>query len=170
MEELKQNDQSAVSIKPRLAIPYNALEIIPQRLYFAQVDGKLSDDENYHYFNIDAILTYVPFYSDFGPLNLGHTYRFCQLINTKLNSKKLGGRAIIYYCARNPQAINNAVVLIGIYQVSDRMLSFTPTSLYFSFMYHGEQSFDQLSPFPPPDYLSLRCPCFNLLQLMFTYS
>jgi hypothetical protein len=37
-----------------------------------------------HFFCIDTTLLYGAFFTDFGPLNLGCTYRFCMMVNNKL--------------------------------------------------------------------------------------
>lgn len=65
----------------------DALEIIPNKLYFL-VTGPFVNLSALHstslLLNIDSELVYEPFFADFGPLNLGCTYRFCQKINTLL--------------------------------------------------------------------------------------
>ncbi len=37
-----------------------------------------------HLFSVEETLRYVPFYNDFGPLNLGCLYRYCKLVIEKL--------------------------------------------------------------------------------------
>jgi hypothetical protein len=39
-------------------------------------------------------MIYWNFYLDFGPLNLGHVYRFCQLLNNKLSEPKFKEKII----------------------------------------------------------------------------
>lgn len=75
---------------PQSVLPsslFNAIEILPQRLYWlptfstnrpSAMDG--------HLFNLDNELVYEPFFADFGPLNLGHTYRYCELLIEKVGA------------------------------------------------------------------------------------
>merc|ERR1719285_1435229 len=76
-----------------------------------------SDEVSLHFFTIDNILRYEPFFVDFGPLNLACLFRFCMLLNYKLNDKKLEDSEIYFFTAHDSQHIANASVLIGAYQV-----------------------------------------------------
>jgi len=103
----------------------NAQVIIPGRLFFMVVkcrakknDKSAANDKvNRHFFTIDNTMRYEPFYEDFGPLNLGWLFRFCKLLNFKLNDEKLKDSEIYYFTAHDPRCIANASVLIGAYQV-----------------------------------------------------
>jgi hypothetical protein len=66
-----------------------ANEIIKDRFYFATLRCKPRSTSRTHYFCIDTELTYENFYSDFGPLNLAHVYRYCSKVNKKLKSSTL---------------------------------------------------------------------------------
>jgi cell division cycle 14 len=65
-----------------------------------------------HFFCIDNELVYWNFFLDFGPLNLGQTYRFCALLNNKLSDPRLKDKVIYFYSATNPQKRANAVFLL----------------------------------------------------------
>ena len=65
-----------------------------------------------HFFSIDNDMIYWNFYLDFGPLNLGHVYRFCLLMNAKLKDPKLADKLIYFYSAEHPHKRTNAVFLI----------------------------------------------------------
>jgi hypothetical protein len=65
-----------------------------------------------HFFCIDNDMVYWNFYLDFGPLNLGHVYRFCLLMNAKLKDPKLQDKLIYFYSAEHPHKRTNAVFLI----------------------------------------------------------
>merc|ERR1719474_1019669 len=101
-----------------------AHEIIPGRLFFMVAKPAknkeitaASDTVNRHFFTIDNTLRYEPFFVDFGPLNLACLFRFCMLLNYKLNDEKLKDSEIYYCTAHDAQCIANASVLIGAYQV-----------------------------------------------------
>ena len=100
-----------------------ALELLPRRLYFAGLPAPPSAETqaalpHCHFFSIDTMLTYVPFYRDFGPLHLGCAFRFCQLLHAKLSAPKLKDKVVVYYCAPRPTFVANAACLVGIYQVA----------------------------------------------------
>ena len=65
-----------------------------------------------HFFSIDNEMVYWNFYLDFGPLNLGHCYRYCMLINNKLNDKKLKDKVIYHYSSSHVHKRTNAAFLI----------------------------------------------------------
>ncbi len=76
-----------------------AIEYIPGRLYYVALQSTPADTTSEHFFSTDNTLVYWNFFLDFGPLNLGQTYRFCQQLNNKLNDPALKGKTIYYYCS-----------------------------------------------------------------------
>lgn len=62
----------------------NTVEVIPGKLYWTSTSELPKDTTTTHYFNIDNELVYEPFFNDFGPLNLGKTYRYCRLLEKKV--------------------------------------------------------------------------------------
>lgn len=94
-----------------------AIEIITGRLYFVSSKTPMRDTERMHCFTTDQTLVYEPFFSDFGPLNLSHLYRFCKALQAKLNNPKFKDRQLVYYCSTKPQFRANAAALIGCFQV-----------------------------------------------------
>lgn len=76
-----------------------------------------------HLFSIDNELVYWNFFLDFGPLNLGHTYRFCQMLNNKLKDPRLTNRTIYYYSGSHPHKRTNAAFLICAWSVLYRGLT-----------------------------------------------
>ncbi|GJQ12501.1 hypothetical protein GpartN1_g4292.t1 [Galdieria partita] len=65
------------------------------------------------FYSVDDLLTYEPFCSDFGPLNLGQLYRFIQLTDKKFVDARES--CIYFYCRDNDKYITNAAILIGGY-------------------------------------------------------
>lgn len=102
--------------------------IIPERLYFMAVKSRPKVTPKKHFFCIDNILRYEAFFIDFGPLNLGCLYKFCELLNAKLKDKALASAAIHFYTANDSQKIANASYLIGSFMVL--YLGFTPEEAY----------------------------------------
>ena len=54
------------------------------RLYFTFVEYALEDTKEVRYFCVDDALLYQRFASDFGPLNMAMTYRFCVVVQKLL--------------------------------------------------------------------------------------
>mmetsp|Transcript_1277 Transcript_1277/g.1725 ORF Transcript_1277/g.1725 Transcript_1277/m.1725 type:complete len:444 (+) Transcript_1277:93-1424(+) len=94
-----------------------AIEIIKDKFYFLSTKNVLKDTEECHFFNTDNILCYEPFFSDFGPLNLGLTYRFCKNLIAIFKSAKYKGKKIVYYCGTKPQYKANSACLVAAYMI-----------------------------------------------------
>eukprot|EP00002_Diphylleia_rotans_P019911 TRINITY_DN3850_c0_g1_i3.p1 TRINITY_DN3850_c0_g1~~TRINITY_DN3850_c0_g1_i3.p1 ORF type:complete len:477 (-),score=53.02 TRINITY_DN3850_c0_g1_i3:601-2031(-) len=92
-----------------------AIEVIPERFYFASLRITPRDNERATFFSIDNQLVYLHFFHDFGPLNLGQLYRFCQIVKTRLQDAR--GRRVYMYSSVDPHKRANAAFLIGGYLV-----------------------------------------------------
>merc|ERR1719331_1547653 len=57
------------------------------------------------------------FFADFGPLNMGQTYRYCKLLQKYLSDPKLAKKRIVHYTSPEAQPRHNAAVLICLFQV-----------------------------------------------------
>ncbi|PNW87019.1 hypothetical protein CHLRE_02g105400v5 [Chlamydomonas reinhardtii] len=68
-------------------------------------------------YSIDDSLLYEPFFADFGPLNLGRTFRFCQQTKQLLQEAERHGKRLYLYTGPHAHQKANAAVLVGIYQV-----------------------------------------------------
>ena len=89
--------------------------ILPDLLYFVSLPSPESArrTSSAHFFSIDSILLYEPFFGDFGPLNLGCLYRFCETLNAKIKRARETGKVVYYYCGARLQFRSNAAVLMG---------------------------------------------------------
>eukprot|EP00927_Polykrikos_kofoidii_P063030 TRINITY_DN57836_c0_g1_i1.p1 TRINITY_DN57836_c0_g1~~TRINITY_DN57836_c0_g1_i1.p1 ORF type:complete len:410 (-),score=51.74 TRINITY_DN57836_c0_g1_i1:110-1339(-) len=94
-----------------------AIEILPDKLYWVAVRTIPRDTARSHYFSIDHELVYEPFCADFGPLNLAMVYRYCKLLEAKFNDSVNAQRRIIHYCSHDPKRRANAAFLLCAYQV-----------------------------------------------------
>jgi cell division cycle 14 len=90
------------------------VEFIPGKLYFVALSANplASKVPNSHFFSIDNEMVYWNFYLDFGPLNLGHTYRFMQILNKKLRDPKLNDKVIYFFSSTHAHKRTNAAFLI----------------------------------------------------------
>mmetsp|Transcript_67238 Transcript_67238/g.218963 ORF Transcript_67238/g.218963 Transcript_67238/m.218963 type:complete len:405 (-) Transcript_67238:343-1557(-) len=97
----------------------DAVELVPNRLYWATLNSPTlpRDTIRSHYFSIDKVLVYEPFFADFGPLNLGQTYRYCKMLDDILKDPNNRGKRIIHCCSADPKRRSNAAYLVCAYLV-----------------------------------------------------
>lgn len=112
-------------------------EYIKNVLYFATVrQGKtLKNTVDTHYFSIDNELVYENYYSDFGPLNLGCVYKYCRILNEKIDLY-LNKQTIVHYTSIEPKKKANSAFLLGCYGVL--YLSLTPRDALKPLLVHGQ--------------------------------
>lgn len=81
------------------------------------------------YFCTDSTLIYTAFFADFGPVDLGLTYTFCQQLHEILRTAAAAKKSVVYYCANHPHKRANSAVLLLAYLVSP--FHFLPNNLEF---------------------------------------
>ncbi|OMJ92323.1 hypothetical protein SteCoe_4987 [Stentor coeruleus] len=96
----------------------SAVEIIPGKLYWISDKTPPKNQVNSYYFCIDNELVYQPFCSDFGPLNLGMTYKFCVELERLLKNQLYSTYKIYHYTSLIPQKRVNAAYLMGAFQIA----------------------------------------------------
>eukprot|EP00388_Colpodella_angusta_P007836 GDKJ01021860.1.p1 GENE.GDKJ01021860.1~~GDKJ01021860.1.p1 ORF type:complete len:500 (-),score=88.74 GDKJ01021860.1:937-2436(-) len=95
----------------------NTVEVIPGRLYWTSSAEIPKDTSSVHYFNVDRDFVYDPFFNDFGPLNLGKTYRYCRLLEKKLEDASLRDKKIVHHCYDEKAYRSNSCFLICAFMV-----------------------------------------------------
>ena len=81
--------------------------------------GPNKNSANYVLFTNDKSLVFTSFFADFGPLDLGLTYKFCtQLCETMVKAKDKG-KPVLYSCSSHPHHRSNGAVLICAFMVSN---------------------------------------------------
>mmetsp|Transcript_15097 Transcript_15097/g.37794 ORF Transcript_15097/g.37794 Transcript_15097/m.37794 type:complete len:613 (+) Transcript_15097:111-1949(+) len=106
--------------------------IIPNQLYFMCVRNqeKVQEIQEWQrnnavagdrvFFCPDSELQYFPFCADFGPMNLGTTYRFICMLRVKLDQAKRLGKKLVYFTMADAVSRTNAACLIALYLVLER--------------------------------------------------
>jgi cell division cycle 14 len=92
-------------------------EILPNRLYWMSDSKSPQCIKNGFTFSVDQQLIYIPYFSDFGPLNLAQMYRFVKELNKILTTPAYAGHAIVHYTSSDSSKRANAAFLMGAYQV-----------------------------------------------------
>lgn len=93
------------------------VEIIPKRLYWISDNKPPRGNNKAFFFCIDNDLKYIPFFSDFGPLNLAQTYRFVIELDKLLENPSFKESPIYHYCSCDTANRANAAYLMGAYQI-----------------------------------------------------
>jgi cell division cycle 14 len=69
------------------------------------------------YFSIDDTLLYNRFHADFGPLHIGHLYRFAVQLHEILAEPANHDRGVVLWSKNNPKARANAACILACYMV-----------------------------------------------------
>ncbi|KAK3300016.1 protein-tyrosine phosphatase-like protein [Chaetomium fimeti] len=70
-----------------------------------------------YYFTVDDTLLYNAFHHDFGPLHIGHLYRFALQFHEILGAKENKDRPIVFWSRADPRSRANASCLLACYMV-----------------------------------------------------
>lgn len=74
---------------------------------------------NYVTFTNDCSLVFTSFFADFGPLDLGHTHKFCTQLQDTMSRAKEKNKPVLYCCSNHPHHRSNGAVMICAYMVSE---------------------------------------------------
>lgn len=96
----------------RLVICTNA-----DRIYLGAYDHPPADTPDLVYFTVEDALPFNAFHLDFGPLHIGHLYRFAVVLHNILNEEANQGKAIVFYSSCGPKERANAACLLCCYMV-----------------------------------------------------
>ena len=58
------------------------------------------------YFSVDKHLLYNAFHADFGPLHIGHLYRFAVMLHEVLGDPENEGRPVVFWCNADSRSMN----------------------------------------------------------------
>ncbi|KAI0483269.1 phosphatases II [Xylariaceae sp. FL0804] len=70
-----------------------------------------------YYFSVDDSLLYNAFHHDFGPLHIGHLYRFALHFHDVLGAKENQDRPIVFWSRADPRSRANASCMLACYMV-----------------------------------------------------
>ncbi|KAJ3080123.1 Dual specificity protein phosphatase cdc14a [Quaeritorhiza haematococci] len=101
----------------------NAREFIRDKLYFTWLSQPPQQYPNVHFFTVDNVLVYINFYSDFGPSNIAHVMRFCEIVKEKFENPINAGKKLCLYSSMENDKRANAAFLICAYMVVVHKLS-----------------------------------------------
>jgi len=93
------------------------VEIIKDKLFWISSKNPPKNQPNAYFFNIDEDLVYEPFFADFGPLNIGKTYRFIQELDKLLNDANYAKSKFYHHTNLDMAKRANSAYLMGAFQV-----------------------------------------------------
>ncbi|KAL2757139.1 hypothetical protein ACRALDRAFT_2101672 [Sodiomyces alcalophilus JCM 7366] len=70
-----------------------------------------------YYFTVDDMLLYNAFHHDFGPLHVGHLYRFALHFHDVLGAEENKDRPIVFWSRADPRSRANAACILACYMV-----------------------------------------------------
>ena len=94
------------------------VEIIPDKLYWISDTKPPKGIQNAFYFCVDKDLKYMPFFSDFGPLNIAQVIKFVSELEKLLQSPMSRNIMIFHYTDMVSANRVNAAFIMGCFMVS----------------------------------------------------
>jgi len=110
--------QSCVSAFVAASHIYFAFWLDKLYMTFHPEDSAARSSPNYVLFTNDKSLVFTSFFADFGPLDLGHTVKFCNQLQDTIARAHTSGKPVVYSCSDHPHARSNGAAMICAYMVS----------------------------------------------------
>jgi cell division cycle 14 len=99
------------------SIDSKSVEIIKDKLYWISDKNPPKNQPNAFFFNIDNDLVYQPFFADFGPLDMGKTYRFITELEKLLQDATYSKSRFYHHTSLDNAKRTNAACLMGCFQI-----------------------------------------------------
>lgn len=95
----------------------NTIEFLRGRVYLGAYDHTPQDTDEVVFFTVEDTLFYNRFHLDFGPMHIGHLYRFAVIFHEILNEPENTGKAVIFYSSTSTRQRANAACLLCCYMI-----------------------------------------------------
>ncbi|GMF00248.1 unnamed protein product [Ambrosiozyma monospora] len=95
----------------------NAIEFLKTKVYLSYYDHHPQNTSDFVYFTVEEALPYNAFHLDFGPLHIGHLYRFAVALHNILNDPSNERKAVVFYSSPNVKERTNAACILCCYLV-----------------------------------------------------
>ncbi len=97
--------------------PCQTVEIIRNKLFWIASDCTPKNQPKTFFFNVDNDLIYEPFFSDFGPLDLGKTCKFALEVEKLLHCSQFANCKLYHHTALDECKKANSAFLMGAFQI-----------------------------------------------------
>ena len=95
----------------------NTIEFLRGRVYLGAYDHTPQDTNEIVFFTVEDILFYNRFHLDFGPLHVGHLYRFAVIFHEILNDPENSGKAVVFYSSTSTRQRANSACMLCCYML-----------------------------------------------------
>ncbi|CAB4254235.1 similar to Saccharomyces cerevisiae YFR028C CDC14 Protein phosphatase required for mitotic exit [Maudiozyma barnettii] len=95
----------------------NTIEFLKGRVYLGAYDFTPDDTDEIVFFTVEDSIFYNSFHLDFGPLNIGHLYRFAVIFHEILNNPENSNKAVVFYSSASSRQRANAACMLCCYMV-----------------------------------------------------
>jgi len=105
-------------MKRSSAVPKQTpVSIVADQLFWISDQKPPRNKKDAFFFCIDDDLVHEPFFRDFGPLNLGQTYRFVTELEKLMSDPQYNSSRIYHYTSLDPAKRANSAFLMGAFMV-----------------------------------------------------
>lgn len=94
-----------------------SIEFLKGKIYLVVSDEKPEDTDDFVYFTIENSLPYNNFNLDFGPLHVGHLYRFAVALHKILNEPRNKNKSVGFYSSNDSRQRTNAACILCCYMI-----------------------------------------------------
>ncbi|QLQ78441.1 hypothetical protein HG537_0A06880 [Torulaspora globosa] len=95
----------------------NTIEFLRGRVYLGAYDYSPQDTDEIVFFTVEDSIFYNSFHLDFGPMNIGHLYRFAVIFHEILNDPDNANKAVIFYSSTSTRQRANSACMLCCYMV-----------------------------------------------------
>lgn len=95
----------------------NTIEFLRGRVYLGAYDYTPQDSDELVFFTVEDTVFYNSFHLDFGPMNIGHLYRFAVIFHEILNDPDNTNKAVVFYSSTSTRQRANSACMLCCYMV-----------------------------------------------------
>lgn len=95
----------------------NTIEFLRGRVYLGAYDYSPQDTEEMVFFTVEDSIFYNSFHLDFGPMNIGHLYRFAVIFHEILNDPDNANKAVVFYSSTSTRQRANSACMLCCYMI-----------------------------------------------------
>ncbi|CCF55530.1 hypothetical protein KAFR_0A00920 [Kazachstania africana CBS 2517] len=95
----------------------NTIEFLKGRVYLGAYDYTPEDTDEVVFFTVEDSIFYNSFHLDFGPMNIGHLYRFAVIFHEILNDSDNSNKAVVFYSSASSRQRANAACMLCCYMI-----------------------------------------------------
>ncbi|EDO15689.1 hypothetical protein Kpol_1008p28 [Vanderwaltozyma polyspora DSM 70294] len=95
----------------------NTIEFLRSRVYLGAYDYTPQDTDDMVFFTVEDTIFYNSFHLDFGPMNIGHLYRFAVIFHEILNDPENAKKSVVFYSSTSTRQRANTACMLCCYMV-----------------------------------------------------